>query len=155
MTSARKVENSLFRQQFRIQLVNVPLLDVVVRRFRFIDLHVAVVLVRRVVRLQHVQLVELGTLAVAPEMNEGVFEISDRFLWEEVCETYAEAATDTAESRLSKLLDDLRMPLQGFFASGESVLRDILRTLDSALILTNFPKTVQPATTQKLLSTRR
>lgn len=51
-------------------------------------------------------------------------------------------------SRLSKLLDDLRMPLQGFFASGESVLRDILRTLDSALILTNFPKTVQPATTE-------
>lgn len=44
--------------------------------------------------------------------------------------------TDDAAECLSKLLEDLRMPLQGFFASGESELRDILRTRVSPLILT-------------------
>lgn len=88
--------------------------------------------------MQHVQFIKFSTFPMTAETKT-----KSDFRCQSSPElasgkTYTDEAAAAVVACLSKLLDDFKIPLQGFFASGESVWRDILRTLDSALILTNF-----------------
>lgn len=62
-----KICNLPFGQHVGIQLIDAMLfwVCVVVRGFRFINFHVSVILVGRMIRLQHIQFIEFGALATS------------------------------------------------------------------------------------------